>query len=377
MNKKNREQYRSLSFFAAIEKEDKIWVSNLRFNGLYVIDICTGECEFMGRFMGYKDDAVGLHEVVKEYDNKLFFFPHYSSSIDVYDIQRKTFYSCSINAWKGCLTDRNFTCAIDAFRFGDFFYLFPRFPNMPLIKYSISENRIVQEIELKLSNELRHFDEMNLTSNAICVDNKVFFPLFNSNKVIRFDLMAETEECLVVEGIERINGVIAFDGSKFWINADSSIFVFDSNFVQKACFMHCVSEKEMLIINYVFKDGVTYALPAWLGKIKKIDLENNILYEKEIEPSQLKVVEGVLSRWRNLGTVVEHGNYFLANPISLDCAWKIDYSQFTIEGIYYKAPINSLPKRDFSEDKIYHEDGDFDDFLEYLIQQKMTRTLEY
>ena len=85
----------------------------------------------------------------------------------------------------------------------------------------------------------------------------------------------------------------------------------------------------------------------------------------------------MLSRWRNLGTVVEHGNYFLANPISLDCAWKIDYSQFTIEGIYYKAPINSLPKRDFSEDKIYHEDGDFDDFLEYLIQQKMTRTLEY
>lgn len=362
-------EMRCLSFFASVKVGNQIFVSNLRYNGLYSIDIDTYEVNFVGRFPNYSENFLGLHESVQYYDNKLFFFPHYGSAIDVYDLDKNQFYGCKLHSWEKNKRSDNFTCSISAYRCGDFFYLLPRFPNMPMVKYSIQKNEVVEEISLNLSDSLRNKEAFNLTSGSVKIEDKIFYPLFDTNIIMVYDITTGKESYYEIEGVSQINGAMGFDGSAFWINAENDIVVCDSNFVVMKKMKGCVTDEERLIVNFVFRDKWTYAVPANLGALKRFDLSEDVCESIKIEETQRIVVNDVIAKWRNLGTIQDLGNTFLLNPVNLDRAFEVNYQEGTIHPININAPIESvISKNKFSRTALNVEkyEDDLEEFLSFI-----------
>lgn len=358
----------TLSFFAAVRRSNKIWCSNLNFNGLFTIDITTGKINYIGRFIGHNDNSVGLHSAAELYEDKLIFFPHYSSCIDSYDFAGN-FYCCKINSWEKAKKPNTFTCSSGAYLWENMYYIFPRFQGMNLIKFSPKNNKICGEIELNLSNKMAKEDETNLTFRTLRVENYVYLPIFGSNIVIKYDLKNSYEEKITLHEINKIIGGIGFDGASFWLNSDEGISRYDSSFKERIYFYPCVSKSENLITEFVFKDNTVFALPAWFGSIKVIDSVSNYVREFYIDAAKIKLLKGPVSKWRHTGSSICFDDFFLINPIGINSALIMDYHTFEVTEEMLEVPFESIPFRTFSG-KIYYEyrKEDLEDFIQFILR---------
>lgn len=357
----------TLSFFAAARSANKIWCSNLNFNGLFTIDMTTGDVDYIGRFIGHSDNRVGLHSAVELNGDKLIFFPHYSSSIDSYDFSGN-FYCCEINSWEKAKKPNTFACSSGAYLWENMYYIFPRFPGMNLIKFSPKNNKICEEIQLKLSNEMANKNVTNLIFKTVRFKNNIYLPIFGSNIVIKYNLGNDYEEKIVLHEINSITGGIGFDGSSFWVSSDEGISRYDSSFKEKIYFYPCVSKNEDLITEFIFKDNIVFALPAWFGSIKVVDSVSNHVQEFFIDAAKIKLQNGSVSKWRHTGSSICFDDFFMINPIGINSALIMDYHSFKITEKMFKVPFESIPFRKFSK-KIQYEcrKEDLEDFLQFVL----------
>lgn len=349
----------TLSFFAAINYSDKIWCSNLNFNGLFTIDMATDKVEYIGRFIGYDANSVGLHSAVELYEDRLIFFPNRASSIDSYDFAGN-FYCCEINSWKKAKQSNSATGLSGAYLWGDKYYIFPKFPGMNLIKFSPKNNEICEEIELQLANEVPRKNNSRLTHKTVRVKNDVYLPVTGSNVVIKYNLENDHEEKIVLHEIDCIQGAMNFDGSSFWVNSDRGISRYDSAFKKRISFYHCAPEKEGFIREIVFNDNMVFALPTRFGAIKVIDSASNSLQQISIDAADMKLLHGPVSKWRHTENSICFDDFFMINPVSLNSALIMDYHTLEITEKIFEVPFESVPMHyESSKD-------DLEDFIQLI-----------
>ena len=364
----NRKVPNTLSYFAAIEYLNKVWCSNLNFNGLFTLDIATGKIDYIGRFAGHKDNSIGLHSIVKLYEDKLIFFPHYSYSIDTYDFAGN-FCSCEINSWKIAKKVSTFTCSAGAYIWGDLCYIFPRFPGMNMIKFSPEKNEICEEVELKIANKSIVVNDTNLTLRTAQAGNNIYIPIFGTNTIIKYDLENDQEEQIVLKEINKITGGMDFDGISFWLNTDGGISRYNSSFGERIYFYPCVSKCEELITSFVFRDSKVFALPAWLGAVKIIDAKTNSILEYPLDIQEIKLQKGPVSRWRNTGNCISFKESFMINPVSINSVLIMDYHTLKIKKSLLKVPYDSIPFKKFDSVTNYEKSGeDIEDFLQFVLR---------
>lgn len=90
-----------LEYDTCCVKGDFLWVSAMKFNGLFKIDLRTKEINFVGCFP-YEKLYGRLHlDRIIEHNNKLYFVPFESNYIHIYDIEKNTFEGIKIERKAG------------------------------------------------------------------------------------------------------------------------------------------------------------------------------------------------------------------------------------------------------------------------------------
>lgn len=355
----------TLSFMAYAIHDNRLWCSNLNFNGLYTIDLDDGKVDFIGRFIGYDEKKVGLHRLVKEYSNKLIFFPNYSTSIDIYDFSGQ-FSKCDISSWE--INKRNrFTCAAGVYYWKDYFYVFPRFSGMNLIKYCPVQNKICEEIELHLPNQLCNQNESQMVYNCVQVNNDIYLPIFGTNYIIKYDLESRDEQTIVLPSNDKIAGRMDYDGNTFWLNCYGKINRYDKNFKEQMSFYPYNQKDYGIVTRFGYYKDLVFAIPAYLGAIQIINIKENIVQEINVNGSINKLQIGPISRWRHTDNIIFLDNKFLINPIGLKCGLQFDYHLYKAKEIMFKVPIESIPIDNLSGKCLSERrKTDLEDFLFYI-----------
>lgn len=363
---------KTLSFLAGIRCYNKIWCSNLNFNGLFTIDEVSGKIEYIGRFPNHRENAVGLHNIVMFYDNKLFFFSNYSETIDVYDMSGE-FYSCDIEAWKEIKKNTLATCVAGAHLWKETLYIFPRSLGKDVILYSPEMNIIIGKIELKLANAVRG-DKYSILPgyNTIKVGNFVYIPIFKSNKVIRFDLASASEELIEFDSNMIFAGAVNYDGHSIWAAVNDGIVEFDNDFQEILEFHSCrIAGTESNITTIAFARNKVIALPARFGDIIIIDKQNKVVTNLKVDMSDMELMSGPVSKWRNTGDIIVNDNYVFINPINMNKMMVMDLINTNICNWDVSVPSISFPHKKYEKTVNYEVSADeLEKYLYYILNKE-------
>lgn len=357
---------KTLSCLAAVRIDNKLWCSNLNFNGIYVIDLANDNIEYKGRFEGYDDFAVGLHRFACEYKNKIIFFPQYSCSIDSYDLSGQ-FFRCEIESWKSKERGANFPKTAGVYEWKGNYYVFPRYPKMNVLVYNPEKNEIVEEIELPLANDLFSNNEVSMSFNCVQVGNNVYMPVLGTNHLVKFDLNARKENSIELPCSVNIKGAIGYGNNIFAIHCDNAIKLFDSEFKELIQSYECISKFEDRMTEFVFLDSVIMVMPSYLGTIKLIDTVKCQAVEIKVDMQDRKLDLGVISRWYHLERTIKYKDSILLLPIGLNRGMVIDTKSKMIKDFECLLPENSIPSINLGKDVNYEKRNcDLQDFLQTL-----------
>lgn len=302
----------SLLYYAQVLIGDELWVSNIRFNGLYRIEISSGNAVFVGRFPHHNWDYEELHMFAKRYGDKIYFFPKKSEGIDIYDLKKGIF------TYVQCEADRDngYATVIDSFYSNEdkgSIIVVSCYQKTPLQELSLKKEEFVRKIELKKSNICVKNESNTRALYACKMQDEIFFPIHGTNKVGSYRLSTKKEEVYSIERLKRIQGDIVFDGRDLWINADRGIYQWNPYEKKLKFVCDCSSEKEGWIEQFLLYDQVMICIPRWLNHIKIIDRQNFGQREVIIDRSVLSKKNDI--PWRDVRESIIWKNTLIICPV--------------------------------------------------------------
>lgn len=349
---------KKIACFAYVKDGDDLWISHFKFNGLYKINLSSGNVAFMGRFPNHSGQEKALHFCGKKYGSKLYFFPQNTDSIDIYDIATGEYCSEMIP-----IKDKIFQKVIvEAFQYDDTCVLVPRFADIPLMILSLSENKIIECINLPESNQKASEDSKNLTLYACMIDHVIYFPVKDTNCIGSYDLDKREEKVYILSELEKIVGDFKFDGNDIWFNADSGIYKWNPNTNMLKFVCDCSSEKEGWIENLVIHEDLVICVPRWLNNIKIIN--KNTLKQTNIKIDTDLLHGNIDTPWRDIRGSFIWNNELIILPVRYKETICVDLTDFKVRLKEYTSDecMFSLPQVSMKEE---NEDN-LCEFLSYI-----------
>lgn len=346
----------SLSYYAQVVIGNELWISNARFNGLYKINIESGESVFIGKFPQYRLQYEELHLFAKKYGDKIYFFPKCAQGIDVYDLNTGSFTYVECKA--GSIN--NYVTAIDAYCIDeDKVLIVPCYSGMPLQELSIKKETIVRRIELKKSNECVRNETNTMSLYACKIQDEIFYPIHGTNQIGSYNLRKEKEKIYSIGRLKSILGDIIFDGSDMWINADQGIYQWNPYSGNLNLVCDCSSEREGWIEQFILYGQSIICIPRWLNNIKIIDRQS--LRYKEIHIDKFVLSKNREMPWRDVRESIVWRDHLLIAPIKYKETICIDLSSYEITHKRWK----SLKDMSIQEEFFIHE-NEREDLRDYI-----------
>lgn len=300
---------KNIACFASIHSNNDLWISHLRFNGLYKADLCSNNVEKIADFPNIDVGADGLHYCGKKYGDKLYFFPQKSRGIDIYDLSTGEFSQVEIP-----LGDNKYgRTIIDVYEYDDTAVLLPRFKGMPIIIFSMNKGEIIDTLQLLEANKYGSEDTNDLILYSCKVDDKIYYPIRNKNCIGSYDIKKREEKIYILDGINKMMGDIEYDGSYFWMNSDDGIYRWklECNSLERIC--DCRDIRQSWIEHFILYENKMICIPRWLGDIKIINIKT---LEKEIIPIKVSELHGNIDTpWRDIKDCFVWGQRLVILPV--------------------------------------------------------------
>ncbi len=315
---------KKIATFAYAIDNNTLWVSHFRYNGIFKIDLCTENVEYMGGFTNHNSGEGTLHYCAKKCDNLLFFFPQYCNSVDGYDVSTDECFDVKIPE----MEKKTGKAIIEAFVYNDTIVMIPRYKDVPMMILSQKEREIVEYVSLDKSIQCVNSDSKDLTLYACMVDNIIYFPIRNTNCIGSYDLEHKKEKIYVVDGIKNIIGNIEFDGTYMWINADNSIYKWNLDTKELNCVCDCSSEKEAWIEKFIIYNNMMICVPRWLNNIRIIKMDT--LESVDIPIDTTSMHNNMSMPWRDIkGSFVWNDNLVIL-PLRFSETIFVDLKTFCV-----------------------------------------------
>lgn len=275
---------------AAIQEKTNLWFSNFNFNGLFKMDLCTGDVEFVHRFALVANDKVGIHSAAYKCGEELIFIPVSGNEIITYNISRKKEYGIQI---PDMTPDDS---GVVAYKRKDKIWLFPIANIRKVFCYDIKERTI--EEDMALSGILSDYaaNEENMIGVSVH-ENILLIYLRGRNTICRVNL-----ESLEVQYHELAidNGKIykvAYDGMEYWVLLENSWEVYKWN-KQADTYEKYVPDEEIWIGNnkilpygdICFVDSEVVLMSYNAFHVMKIDREQGKVEKAFDYPDDFRVI---------------------------------------------------------------------------------------
>ena len=309
--KENEWHKNALSYFAYIDIDNTRWISNLRFNGLYAIDLKTNETTFHGRFSGLPLEGKGLHSFVKRYEDSLIFFPQEGSVINLYNMKTGEMSEVEVKEWKD---NRGIVSGV--VQRADKFLLFPRYKNLSVLEFDSTDKKVKEFHSLSKLYALCESEEIELTRNICCVDNKVWFCVYNSNKVVSFDLDSKREEIYEIKEAKELQ-CISYDGDKFWLGSGQDVLVWDmGDKVSNRVTNVIDNDKDNQIVSICIGKTSVSVIPMWRGNVSVIDKDTFKVHKYDLNEIEMTQVKDGISNWRDFKNAEVIEDKLVIHPVS-------------------------------------------------------------
>lgn len=198
---------------AAYYDMDKIWISNLQYNGLYYYDIPSGKTEFVLPFPEERHDTWRLHGKIVMQNQELYFLPDRASHIHVFNKQENTLkaYDLSIQGRINC---KNAVCHKDKI------YFVSEGSELTLCSIDTITKRIEKK---KIDTDYKG----NVCRDMLLVEDNIYIALRESDIIIMYSIENDSFVNYKVDGDGRGFGTICFDGVYFWLSNSGGILRWD------------------------------------------------------------------------------------------------------------------------------------------------------
>lgn len=295
--------------YSGVEKNNKIWFSNVRANGLYSFDPFNGNLEFVSLFPDEDFSKEYMHKYALVYDSTLIFIPLQSNKIYFYNLVDKVFSMISL---PGECEDR----FSGAYVIGNRLWLFPMYKNGNLIIIDLHTFAIEQDSTF-FEGCLRYVKEDSgiLIAKTQFVEGKILFALYGTNVFGYYDTNTRSFEFTETD-IKDIYSVTLMNGS-IWIlsNNTTDLFCYNDN---KDLDKYETGLKMPDVPRYYniveAQNEMTYFFPAFSTKIIQLDnMQTKEIYDFAIN----KLLDPKCTRASVISTVKINGSIFVL-PIQYD-----------------------------------------------------------
>lgn len=283
---------RYLTAAAAYFDEDKIWVSNMDFNGLYYYEMFSGKTVFVSSFLNEKNDTWRLHNKIVKCENELYFIPDRSKYIHVFNESNKEMkaYDLSIAGRANC---KNAIC------YKGKIYFASEAEGVLLCSIDTITKRIQKkQMNIKYNGKL--------CRDMLLVNECIYIALKEMDVVVKYSIEQDSFTKYEVSGDGNGFGTICFDGRFFWLSNSNGILQWDEenekilsvkefpkgfgmSVIEKGKYMevdgftnqYVTSEKpfEFSVLN---EDNILF-FPFRTNMIVKLDVKRNVLEEVVLE----------------------------------------------------------------------------------------------
>lgn len=201
-----------LAFVAIAVRDGVGYASDYDKNGLYKVNMETGDCEFLDVFEDQPMNKKRLHSCAKWIENKIYFIPDSANRIAVYDLGNGNLESISIfqeDVDQYAFYKRNFNF-IDAIEYNGFLWMFPcTYPGV--LRLDLYTNEIK-----RLDNWVNN-TEYYFRAKLCLEESKVIIPNGIGNEVLVFDLEKECGKLIRIG--HRYNGAMCIRkiGDDYWL----------------------------------------------------------------------------------------------------------------------------------------------------------------
>lgn len=198
---------------AAYYDIDKIWISNLQYNGLYYYDISSGKTEFVLPFPKERHDTWRLHGKIVMQNQELYFLPDRSRHIHVFNKQENSLiaYDLGIQGRNGC---KNAIC------YKDKIYFVSEGSGLTLCSIDIITKKIEKK---KIDIEYKGV----ICRDMVLVEDKIYIALNGLDIIVMYSIEKDFFVNYKVDGDGHGFGTICFDGTYFWLSNTSGIIRWD------------------------------------------------------------------------------------------------------------------------------------------------------
>lgn len=337
---------------------NEIWFADLELNGIFSINIKSLSVKFHDIFPHMKKFVYAPYlYVCHDYEEKLYFLPHNSNRISIYDLKTKNIESICMPM----LDEVNYFITRGYVFTDNQIYIFPF--NMEQGIWILNLQTIQIKKEHKISKILNNIDKIELFINIS--DSKIAV-LAENNRLVEINI--KTEEKVFEKFFEEtlnINRIIP-DGDNYWILQSDSTDIIEWKRKEDNYIVYKLVEEEWSGIgtipynNIIFGKEQIIVLNFHLKYIMRIDKERRII-EKAIDyPKGYRIVENQLVGWGLFGEYTIIGNKIWIPPIRGNMLLIYDMETNKIEGkeLYVTANEYPLCYEDYiAEDILFERKG--------------------
>lgn len=284
------ESIKYLSFLDAYydESEDRLWVSNWAFNGLFTVDLKSYKVKYIGRFENEEIWKGNLHRRVIRYNNTLFFIPYNAKGINSYDLTTGKF------GYIPVFSDNRTVRVADVVIKENQLLMFPGYNYQPLLILNMDTSEVISKPEWNKRAEECSCGPYGVMFDlaGICqAGNKIYMAPFSSNNIIEYDTDTDNIKSFSIDSKYHIRNITYTDNT-FWITLTDSMDVLQWDNVRNSIEVYKNNDTYAKVlypytIAFSHKNDV-FVLPSSSEYICKVDMITKTLRALKNYPNDFR-----------------------------------------------------------------------------------------
>ena len=261
-----------LHFEAIAFSENDAYGASAEFNGLFKIDMLSGECKYIDAFPGEKMSGKRMYFAATYYNDKVFFAPHSADKIAIYDTVNDEIKMIAFDINSTLKFNKNMKFA-DIVVFGEnVFFIGATYPYIVKID---AETYRLEYISIDT-------EEQFLFRKGGCIMGESFFvPSVISNVVLEFNMKTKQVRLYKIPCEFKGSWSMCTDGKYFWLiprTKGTGFIRWDKEanqvIILKDFPQNFQGDSNALYIKAYYFNGYVWAIPEQANMFLKVDVTN-------------------------------------------------------------------------------------------------------
>ena len=214
LNKKIKNEDRSIYFYDCAYEGNELWFVAGNYNGLYKMDISSGKVEYIGRVPDEDVISNSLYANIFKIRDDIWMIPSRAKEIARYNLKENKFHKIKLSNFKISKTAKFNSAHV----YKNKIYMIPwNFEGIVCLDLD-NESVTVDSRFIKLLEEKYGYKEkMSYVHKSCLVDKYIYMPIYNTNIIIEYNLMTKKIKDYQIGDESLKFGSIVYDGNNFWL----------------------------------------------------------------------------------------------------------------------------------------------------------------